>query len=403
MIELEHSPLGGSGAKRFLNCSFSFLEHRRQLAAGTFFNAPSEFAERGTGAHELGALCLQDGSEPYEHIGEEFNGYLTGWPDGIEMDAVSIYVAECRKILETRGGPSKIYIETTIRLPDLHPLLKGTVDFAFLTQYGLWLRDYKNGEGVGVPAPNNDQLLYYAFLLAMSMAGIQGYSRDFPISLGIIQPNFYGHFEAPEIWETTLGYVLDWGHNVLLPRMNALLAAEMDAEDEPNPGDWCQFCPVLLDCPKMQKAYQEYSEASEDFVVMLTDAELDYYYSQRSNVARFKTVMEQTVYARKVGGGSIPSAKLVEKKTARVWKPGAQEALKASLGAAALTTPEIKSPAAIEKLSTRGKELALEWAYKPEADRLTVAPLSDPRAEAKPRTNADVFAQHQQTPEQAGW
>jgi hypothetical protein len=38
-----------------------------------------------------------------------------------------------------------------------------------------------------------------------------------PVSLGIVQPNFYGVFEAPDVWETTVGFVLDWGNNELLP------------------------------------------------------------------------------------------------------------------------------------------------------------------------------------------
>ena len=63
----------------------------------------------------------------------------------------------------------------------------------------------------------------------------------------------------------------------------------------------------------------------------------------------------------------------------------------------------IFSPAGAEKLSSRGKELALEFGYKPESAALSVAPLSDPRPEAKPRTNATAFANFEQTPEQAGF
>ena len=76
---------------------------------------------------------------------------------------------------------------------------------------------------------------------------------------------------------------------------------------------------------------------------------------------------------------------------------------KAAFGDAAFTSPEIKSPAQIEKLSSRGKELALEYGYKPESAGLSVAPLSDPRPEAKPRTNANVFEGHSTTFEDAGF
>src|SRR5690606_34783602 len=98
--------------------------------------------------------------------------------------------------------------------------------------------------------------------------------------------------------------------------------------------------------------------------------------------------------ARLVGGSKISSAKLVEKKVAREWRPGAQEALLKAFGEQAFKPKEIKSPAQVEKMSSRGKEMALEWSYKPESAGLSVAPLSDPRPEAKPRTNATVFEGH---------
>lgn len=136
---------------------------------------------------------------------------------------------------------------------------------------------------------------------------------------------------------------------------------------------------------------------------MLTNEELDHYYSQREYARRFMNALESTVHARLIGGGSIPSAKLVEKRVARVWKPGAAAALEEAFGAKAYDPPKIKSPAGIEKLSSRGKEMTIEWGYKPETTGLSVAPLSDPRPEAKPRTNATVFEGHASSPEAQGF
>lgn len=393
MIDLEHSPLGGSGAHRFMTCAGSFLLHRHQLETGTFEHVESEFASLGTAAHELCARAILENTEPFEYLGEEISGYLVGWPGGISLDAAHVYFNECMKIVESQGC-GVVLVESTIHLPDLHPLLRGTVDFGYHNQRGIWLRDYKNGEGIGVAAAGNRQLLYYAFLMIMSDSVLRDGPRDLPANLGIVQPNFYGIFEEPDTWETTVGYVLDWGHNELLPRMNSLMATQEIDETDFVPGSHCQFCPVLLDCPKMQKAFQEYVEGSEDFIVMLTDAELDHYYSQREHARRFMNALEQTVHARLIGGGKIPSAKLVEKRATRVWKPGAQTALVEAFGDQAFEPAKIKSPAQIEKLSSRGKALALEYGYKPESAGLSVAPIDDPRPEAKPRTNADVFEGH---------
>lgn len=405
MIHLEHSPLGGSAAHRFMTCAGSFLLHRHQLETGTFEHVESEYAKLGTAAHEVCARAVSEAIEPYEFLGEEFDGYLVGWPDGIDLDAVHVYFNECMSILDARKARGHVLIEETIHLPNIHPLLRGTVDFGFWSlQDGIWLRDYKNGKGIGVSAAGNRQLLYYAFLMIMAdWISFEFAPRDMPVNLGIVQPNFYGTFEAPDVWVTTLGYVLDWGHNELLPRMNELMLDGYPSDDDFTPGEHCQFCPVLLDCPKMQRAFEEYAAADEEFIAMLSNEDLDRYYAMREQARRFMKALESTVHARLIGGAKISSAKLVEKKTNRVWKPGADAALLAAFGEKAYEPKKIKSPAQVEKLSSLGKELALEYGYKPDANGLSVAPIDDPRPEAKPKTNADVFGNFAQTPEQMGF
>jgi hypothetical protein len=400
MIKLEHSPLGGSGAHRFLACAGSFLLHRAQLENDEFENITSEYADLGTAAHELAATCLTEEREPFEFLGKKFGRYTAGTE--INLDAIGVYVNECERIWQ-RDGKGKVLIEETIKLPDLHPLLRGTVDFGYWSvKRGVYLRDYKNGEGIGVGAVNNKQLLYYGFLMVMGEPWLRDGPKDLPVNLGIVQPNFYGIYEEPETWETTLGYVRDWGHDELLPRMHDLMKTQEVFDTDFVPGEHCQFCPVLLDCPKMQKAFKDYAQADEEFIAMLTDQELDQYYAQREQARRFMNALESTVHARLVGGSTIPSAKLVEKKTARIWRSGAEAALESAFGKGAYEPPKIKSPAAVEKLSSRGKEMALEWGYKPEAAGLSVAPISDPRPEAKPKGNASVFADHAQSAEDAG-
>lgn len=395
MIELEHSPLGGSGAHRFMKCAGSFLLHRALYETGEHEEVVTEYAERGTGAHELGARCLVEHREPFEYIGQEFNGFVVGAEDGIDPDAVHVYVNECERIAAEFDGKGKTLIEATIARPDVHPYLKGTVDFGvWSSKRGLFLRDYKNGEGIGVRAPHNRQLLYYAFLMVLENPWLREGPKDFPVNLGIVQPNFYGVFEEPDVWETTLGHVLDWGHNSLLPRMNDLVITEDCDDSDFVTGDHCQFCPVLLDCPKMQAAYREFSNGQAEFVEMLTDQELDGFYSLREDARRFMNALETTVKARLVGGSVIPSAKLVETRTTRVWKNGAEPHLAAALGAHAYEPRSIKSPAQIEKLSSRGKELAKTWGFKPDATKLSLAPASDSRPAAVMSANEKVFAGH---------
>ena len=392
MIELEHSPLGGSGAHRFLKCAGSFLLHRALLEADEFENLESDFATLGTAAHELAARCLVEEREPFEFLGQTIGGYVVGAEDGIDPDAVAVYVNECESI-RPRDGKGKELIEVTLAHSHLHPYLKGTVDFGYWSsKRGMWLRDYKNGAGIGVDAPDNEQLLYYAFLMVVEHPWLGTADAGFPVNLGIVQPNFYGLHDAVRVWETTLGHVRDWGYDVLLPRMNDLvITQDVDNRDFVS-GSHCQFCPVLLECPTMQAAFREYAEQSEEFVEMLTDTELDHFYRLREDARRFMNAVEATVKARLIGGSTIPSAKLVETRTNRTWKPGAEVVLKAALGDHAYEPRKIKTPAQVEKLSSRGKELALEYGYKPDAAKLSVAPIDDPRPAAKSTPNEKVFA-----------
>jgi hypothetical protein len=48
--------------------------------SGQFENIESEYAKLGTAAHELGAKAIATGLEPYEFLGEEFNGYSPAGP-----------------------------------------------------------------------------------------------------------------------------------------------------------------------------------------------------------------------------------------------------------------------------------------------------------------------------------
>lgn len=399
-ITLEHSPLGGSGADRWFHCAGSFLLHRELMENGEFEEITSDFADLGTAAHELGARCLIEGTEPFEYVGEAIGGYVVG--EDIRLDAVAAYVNLCRAV---RGptGKGKVLIEQTIHLPHLHPLLQGTVDFAYWSaRLGIDIIDYKNGEGVIVEAVQNRQGLYYAFLVIMENGWLRvDAPAELPVRIRIVQPNARGIFEPDVVWEVTVGFVREWGLKYLLPRMKALTAQRDIADDDFVPGSHCQFCPVLLECPKAQDAFQTYADGTE-FPEMLTNDEIDALYAKKDLARKFMTELDKVAYARAIGGHEFQHGKLVAKKASREWRPEAEKALAAALGEAAYEK-KLKSPAQVEKMSTRGKAMATEWGYKPVAEGLSFVTMSDDRPAAKPKGNVDVFKSFETKPEDAGW
>jgi hypothetical protein len=104
----------------------------------------------------------------------------------------------------------------------------------------------------------------------------------------------------------------------------------------------------------------------------------------REQARRFMNVLETTVHHRLVTGARSRTPSWSKRKSLGYGSLGPSGALEAAFGDKAFKPPEIKSPAQIEKLSSRGKELALEYGYKPESAGLSVAPLSDPGPRRNP-------------------
>ena len=127
---------------------------RAQIENGEFENIESEYAKLGTAAHELCARSVSEGCEPFEFLGEDFSGYIAGWPDGISLDAAHIYFNECQAIMDRSGHKGWMIVEKTYHLPKIHPLLRGTVDFGYISNQGIFLRDFKNGAETPIPSPS---------------------------------------------------------------------------------------------------------------------------------------------------------------------------------------------------------------------------------------------------------
>jgi hypothetical protein len=382
---MSHSLLGGSGAKRWLKCAGSYTLAKELQDAGALRDGSSIFADQGTAAHVLASDCLIDGIEPFERMGCVIEGFIVGDSEhGICPDAVATYVNECLSIVQPDGIKS---IERSETFPEIHPDLRGTVDFSFwLPKKGLWVVDYKNGAGIAVDAYKNEQLLYYAYLAYLSYPAMVGENRDMLVSLRIVQPRLLGS-EPVKIYDTTLEEVVSFGEQTLLPRMRALTAM---VEGDYVIGDHCKFCPVMLECPANQKAYKDFSTDVEP--ATMTDDELSKYYAGLGTVKRFSNALEAEVRSRlEKEGNEISTAKLVAARAVRAWKPEAEDVLSEAFGQKAYDT-KLKSPAAIEKLSSKGKAIALEYGYMPESANLTVASVDDSRPTAKRVSNADTFA-----------
>lgn len=370
-IRPAHSPLGASGAERWMNCSGSTALIKALDLPQT--DSP-EYQTDGSCAHTVAELCLRNTEDAWEHIGQKYRDVEVKE----EMArAVQVYLDECRAEM-VEGATWGV--EFKIDAPDFHKDFYGTVDFWAITPDGktLKVKDFKYGAGIAVDVEYNPQEMYYGY----------GIVRRFPeietVELTIVQPRGF-HPDGPiRRWPTTAEYLHYWGEHDLRDAMR-------NVDPDLVAGDHCRFCPAKLVCPLLTGLFGVAMKTDPKTVVTYSDDAADRNYKMLAGVKFYIKAVEADMLARLNLGRDMSNAKLVHQKGNRVYKDGAEAVLKVQLAGDELyEKPSFKSPAQIESLGAKAKKLIHEWAYTPQTG-LTVAPMSDKRAAVKVKTTDEKF------------
>lgn len=366
-----HSPLGASGAERWMECPGSVaLLNEMKLPESD----EPDYRIAGTAAHAALEKCLREGLDGWEIMGEEFNGIKA---DVTMADAIQVFLDTVRPAMTPAA---KTYIEYGIDNPEFHPLFYGTVDYGVIDGTTLAVNDFKYGEGVLVEAAWNPQIMYYAYGL------LQWHPEVTTVVCRIIQPRGF-HPEGPvRAWEIDADVVRKWAVGEL---RSAMIRAEID--HTLTAGPWCRFCPAKLVCPLLTGLFKAAATANEKDVIELSSDMLGLAYQHVPAVKSYIKALEEETYRRLNLGQEVQGTKLVHKKANRVYKDGAAKVFVDKFGEEALTTPELKSPAEIEKLGSDAKALVKEWAYTPESG-LTVALEGDKKPGVKVKSMTETFA-----------
>lgn len=355
-----HSPLGMSSASRYIKCPGSV-----GLGWGVE-DEESEYAAEGTAAHALAETCLNSGADAWEHL--PFHGKDTA-------DAVQVYLNAVREAHPDRNQ-SNFFVERRFHCEELNEFYYGTSDCTYidLEQRTLHVWDYKHGVGIVVEVEENPQLMGYGagMLVDLQLSGAIDW-----VVLHVAQPRAF-HPDGPvREWRISTGELWTWLWSVLLPAMDQAMVST-----DTQSGEHCRFCPARSrNCPQIAADMDELEELMKMFEGGTADELTD------AQVARFMNLLEvakiaakaanSTAYTRMQAGGIIPGYKLVSGRANRVWKADAINAASDKFGDRALTAPEMKSPAEIEKLPM-GKDFAAQYAYKPDVG-LVVAKDTDTR------------------------
>lgn len=191
------------------------------------------YADEGTAAHELAALCLRDGSDARAHLGAKIMPEFT--VNTTMADNVQEYVDIVREYRDGKlTGDVTLLVEHKFRYG-------GTLDAVLYNEaMEIHIFDYKNG-AQPVSAENNAQMLCYANSLIQEMDFL--YSK---LVLHIVQPNIM-RGDAHSMWEVPAGELERFMSNLLLKAEEA-----ESSYPEMKVGQHCRFCAANIVCPKLK-------------------------------------------------------------------------------------------------------------------------------------------------------
>lgn len=365
-----HSIFGASGAKRWRICPGSVNLIQKAKAAGQIpEREESEFAAEGTEAHDWADKVLT-GKVPIQEVPEDFRNHLEG------------YINHCAAIADNAlGCHGKVYNEATVPL-FYRPKDKGTLDFAAIvppetiTEFPhgkIDFVDLKYGAGVPVSAKENDQLIIYLLSLVgfLEIDEMQEFHDETPVSLAIYQPRHHSFDGEPDVWETTLRDLKDYGIDIEADYHRARKAEGV--ETELNPVDEaCQFCDVKGICAARARRFLDPMVDFEDESApamkpggsdTLTPEQIAFFITNGKAIKKVIDDVEKHERARLEEGGTPNGVKLVEGKLGpKKWvdEKAAETFLKGQLSVDERYQPRklITAPQAFGKLKTRKDELS---------------------------------------------
>lgn len=361
---MAHAQLSPSSAVRWMTCPGSVALTKDML------DTSSKYADEGTDAHELAALCLETNTDAVAYLGRVLTEGHT--VDDDMARHVQSYVQYVRDLAE--GGA--LLVEQRLPIGNLtgEKDAHGTTDALITHPDELTVADLKYGMGEPVQADNNPQLQIYA------LAALRQYelAYDFKtVRMVIHQPR--------------LGAVSEWVQTVEELEAFAVRVAESAqyTEDPDAPlvpsTKGCRWCKAKATCPALR------AEVDALFEVVPEAAPEDTLATAMSKVdlvdAWSKAVRAETE-RRLLAGEPVNGFKLVQgRRGARAWgdKTEAEALLKKlRLKVDEMYDLSLISPTKAEKLHEAGTIGPRQWSKVVELvtqsdGKPSVAPVSDKR------------------------
>lgn len=377
-----HAEFGASSSERWLRCPGSIA-----LSRGIPDKGENRYSIEGTQAHSCFEFLLKNRA----NITAAGNMALKNYP----AEMVQHGLTAVRWIEEQLAiDPGEVLCETRVDSSSFTCGGQfGTLDASIVREFGrLTVIDYKYGAGIvrepgGHDGEGDSQLVYYGLGIS------ELYNHNFSeVELVIIQPRAYH-----ESGETIRSAIISM--EAFLAWRDKFKRGVSACQDPLAPliaGPWCKntFCKAALVCPELKEnAFKEAQIVFDDGVLesvpepkLVKLPDLGTILNAVEKLKIWIENVEEHAYHVLNTGGTIPGYKLVAKRSIRKWineDQAKNEAVKI-FGRAALTDPELKSPAQLEKAFGKNAKAWVEQRTSAESSGTVMAKESDKRPAVKP-------------------
>lgn len=300
-----HALLSASGAHRWLSCTPS-----ARLEA-TLPDTTSEAAKKGTLAHEIGELKLRKALGIDQMSGQKFAAVMRKFKANelyeADMDGnTNLYVDYIQSIVHGFSSPPYIVVERRVDLSAYVPEAFGTGDCIIIGSKQLHIVDYKNGQGVPVPAERNPQMMLYA------LGALGAYSLLYEIEnvhLHIVQPKVW---DEPSQWTLSAADLLAWGESI-----KPIAAKAFAGEGEYVVGDHCGFCRARDTCRARVEQFFSAAENAPAKPPLIGWDEVAEVLAKADGIVKWYNSLKESALAELLKGGEVPGWKAVEGRGSR--------------------------------------------------------------------------------------
>lgn len=374
-------------------------------------NTSSVFADEGTAAHEVAALCLTQDQDASAFAGRIITVEDTGRRfevDGDMVEHVQTYVDYVRSLGGDRFIEQRVDFGEEIGVPGQF----GTADciVALADQREIAVVDLKYGRGVEVSAEGNEQLQLYALGGLGIVDLVYDIDDTWTVRLVIVQPRIGSISE----WTLTVGELRQFGLKARIAARHAEHQFDGGAPPKLEPGEkQCRWCLAKATCPALAAEvreavsgpataddFEDLDVADREELAMLNEVSLGVLMSKVDLIEDWCKAVRAETERRLIAGEPVDGFKLVQgRRGPRQWvdAEAAEEALKAMrLKADEMYSRTLISPTSAEKLYKAGTIGKRQW---PKLEGLitqtegkpSVAPASDTRPAITVAATPDDF------------